>query len=93
MAGRFRPTRYGIEYRTPSNQWLYCTDYLNRLSAAANALVAIFSMPVSEQVRLYNEVPWNDVRDIIAREDQMSAQQLLNWAAGVYPDSNVGHFL
>jgi hypothetical protein len=88
MAGRFRPTKYGVEYRTPSNQWLYDERLRNYLNTGANMLVRVLSSPMDVQVRLYNEVPWNDVREAINTENTIEAQNIYAWVADAY--SSIG---
>jgi hypothetical protein len=86
MAGRFRPTSYGVEYRTPSNQWLYRHTLQSYLSVSSGGLVRIFRSPQETQVRLFNEVPWADVQHIINNELHGEARAMLSWLGRVYPE-------
>lgn len=84
MAGRFRPTRYGVEYRTPSNAWLYRADLRGALMRGAEALSGIMTASQDVQVRLFNEVPWNDVQRAINAEVWNDARDLQAWLANTY---------
>jgi hypothetical protein len=84
MAGRFRPTPYGVEYRTPSNQWLYMNDLRDYASSASGVLSSVFHADSATQLRLFNEVPWKDVATIINTENRAEARQMLSWLSDSY---------
>jgi hypothetical protein len=86
MAGRFRPTSYGVEYRTPSNQWLYSDTLRSYLGVGSGILERVLRADSATQVRLYNEVPWTDVSGIINGEDQTEARAFMGWLGRTYPE-------
>lgn len=90
MAGRFRPTKYGVEYRTPSNMWLYNPRIREFLGCGGAILRSLLEMPQDVQVRLYNEVPWNDVREVINTENAEEARNLCRWLNDSYRDAGFG---
>lgn len=90
MAGRFRPTKYGVEYRTPSNMWLYNPRVREYLGVGGAVLRQLLELPQETQVRLYNEVPWNDVREVINTENSHEAQNLCRWLNATYRDAGFG---
>lgn len=90
MAGRFRPTKYGVEYRTPSNTWLYSSRVRGFLGGAGAVLRNVLEAPQDVQVRLFNEVPWNDVREVINTENREEAYALLTWLDNSYKGLNFG---
>lgn len=74
--GRFRPTKYGIEYRTLSNKWT-----MTERSAMIAGLCALNTMHElargEAHIRaVYNEMPWHDVRRTISNEDMGEARRL-----------------
>lgn len=79
--GRYRPTAYGIEYRTLSNFWVRDVDTAARIGFQAKGLMgAIESADPGALQRLFKQMPWRDVREAIIRGDQQRARRLLNHA-------------
>jgi hypothetical protein len=85
MAGRFRPTPYGLEYRTPSNTWLYDDDVQAGVARGMERLARLFDGDELTLLRLYNETPWPDVQAAINGEDVRSAAALSEWFRRAYP--------
>ena len=79
MAGRYRPTPYGLEYRTPSNAWLYNDALRDALLGAEQQFVRIMRRDPVSIHRLFNEIPWPDVRAAINDEDVRRAVALVDW--------------
>ena len=78
--GRYRPTAYGIEYRTLSNFWVtqhheYAEDVGN---AAIDLCTFLGSVDMDVLRSIYREAPWRDVREAILKEDAGLAARLLN---------------
>lgn len=69
MAGRFRPTKYGLEYRTPSCMWVGNRAMMQGVSRGLNKLVEILSLPETEILRLYETFPWPEIQQAINTED------------------------
>jgi hypothetical protein len=86
MPGRYRPTSYGIEYRTPSNLWIYDARAQNALRQGIDMLCSILTGPVDAAQRLYNEVPWGDLKTMISDENDMAIGDFGTWLAGSYRD-------
>lgn len=84
LPGRFRPTAYGLEYRTPSNQWLYSAALGSALSGGLDAFNRLMQSGEEQLVRLYNEVPWNDLRKAITEENSGVLCELGRWLNGSY---------
>lgn len=77
-AGRYRPTGYGIEYRTLSNFWIWSESLALSLGRKANALghyLESYDLQILQ--RHYQEIPWHDVRAAITNEDANMAADLL----------------
>lgn len=78
QAGRYRPTKWGIEYRTLSNFWIWDEHLSKQIGDLAFALGAFLELRTTAEIqRLYAEVPWPDVRDAINKEDELKAADLL----------------
>jgi hypothetical protein len=84
MPGRFRPTSYGIEYRTLSNYWLGDWDEAYALANAAIRVGFMVQRDVTEVQTMFREMPWNDVRRAIINEDRALAQNLLRHVNNEY---------
>lgn len=91
LPGRFRPTSYGLEYRTPSNHWLYATALASALSEGLNSLSRIVMAGEEYMVRLYNEVPWNDLKEGIAKENAGVLHELGVWLNRSYANINLAY--
>lgn len=77
LSGRFRPKPYGLEYRTPSNLWLfdhYVADNINE--GLLQLAMLVEHTPESEVRRVFDEVPWGDVRACIDHENTHMAVDL-----------------
>jgi hypothetical protein len=78
--GRYRPTSYGIEYRTPSNFWIM--DYTTHIGQLAFFLGNYLSdTPVKAVRTAYQKIPWGAVRKAIAESDDMLAANIQNYVA------------
>lgn len=71
--GRFRPTAYGIEYRTLSNFWVF--DSRLRTEIGWRALnVCILAQNPKRTHEVFAQVPWADVKSAIINEiDDLAA--------------------
>lgn len=67
--GRYRPTRYGIEYRTLGNSWIHRRSSAVQVGGYTCNLFAALQRGERYIRRIYNDVPWNDVRRAISTED------------------------
>jgi hypothetical protein len=76
-AGRYRPTEYGIEYRTLSNFWIWDERLVNDIGQRAASLGAMLEGDEDVLQKLYAEIPWNDVRLAIDKEDEVRAADLI----------------
>ena len=79
-AGRFRPTPWGIEYRTLSNYWIWDGGLRTTIGNNAFMLLRLVeSKDKSALQRLYAEIPWTDVRAAINEEDFTKAADLITY--------------
>jgi hypothetical protein len=86
QAGRYRPTDWGIEYRTLSNFWIWDTQLSTQVGARAYSLGYLLENgDEAEMQRLYAEIPWSDVQAAINNEDEELAADLI-----VYCSSDLG---
>lgn len=83
LPGLYREKPYGIEYRTLSNFWLFQgNDYMYRLS---NAVLRLAGGTYQEDFvedtlqHLYPRIPWKDVHNAIANEDEKLVKMLHAW--------------
>lgn len=79
--GRYRPTRYGIEYRTLGNTWTMSARSALHVGSMAFSVFRVLNMGEKEVRRIYNEMPWTDVRRAIATADGTLAYQLRDYAS------------
>lgn len=77
-AGRYRPTPYGIEYRTLSNYWIFNSSTTKRVAQNAHHLGTYLEQSDVETIKShYSSIPWIDVERAINTEDRNMAQELL----------------
>lgn len=69
QGGRFRPTSYGIEYRTLSNQWLWHNEITREVSSHAFQMMSWLFNNEDTAREMYGEIEWGDVRQAIDSED------------------------
>lgn len=76
-AGRYRPTKYGIEYRTLSNFWLFDPGLLEQVAANAERLAVYLSNTPNRQLQKhYAEIPWKEVQTAIDTENEVLAADI-----------------
>lgn len=81
--GRFRPRPYGIEYRTLSNFWVTNSRFIELVAVHGFALLSwLRNSPEPTIRRVYNEIPWDAVRDAIISGDSGLATQVLSYVGG-----------
>lgn len=80
QAGRFRPTSYGIEYRTLSNFWIFDSVLCQDLASRALDVGLMVEQQVRRLQPLYHEIPWIDVQAAINTENETLAADLLAYA-------------
>jgi hypothetical protein len=76
---RYRPTKYGIEYRTLSNQWIFSLDTADMVGYHALQLCNFLSKPDKFLKNAWAEIPWVDVARAIQTEDTQLASQLRHY--------------
>lgn len=77
-AGRYRPTEWGIEYRTLSNFWVWDESLANQIGARAfNMGYYLESVSIDDLQTTFAEVPWPDVQKAINKEDEEMAADLI----------------
>lgn len=75
-AGRYRPTPYGIEYRTLSNMWTAQQGTAETVGQYASYLGQFLCRSKADIKRAWSEIPWQDVKRAIETEDLALAQSL-----------------
>lgn len=87
--GRYRPTPYGIEYRSPSNSWVVdCSDFIDRASipqatntqrAISRAILVgkmIETLPAVTISTAYKAVDWKRLRAHLAASTRDEAREV-----------------
>jgi hypothetical protein len=77
--GRYRPTSYGIEYRTLSNFWIWDEGLAYEIGNRAMSLGSVLEGDPGDLQRKFAEVPWNDVQTAINTEDEEKAADLISY--------------
>jgi hypothetical protein len=74
--GRYRPTPYGLEYRTLGNGWTFSSRYAHDVADRVFRTFGILARNEDMVRRIYNEMPWVAVREAINGEDVGMAADL-----------------
>ena len=82
-AGRYRPTPYGIEYRTLSNRWTYTLHDCGLMAMHASAFGQFLTRPEADVRRAWSEIPWQDVKRAVEQEDVALASTLIGYVRGL----------
>lgn len=78
--GRFRPTKYGIEYRVLSNFWVCDTGLIEEVAYRAFALgLFLENCKEGRMQHLFKEIPWGDVCRAINDESEERAADILTY--------------
>ena len=80
--GRYRPTAYGIEYRTLGNRWTMSKRQSQYVGLSAMNVMTLLGRGEAEVRRVYNDMPWHDVRAAIINEDTATAMHLRQFIRG-----------
>lgn len=81
--GRFRPTKYGFEYRTLSNFWVFADETCSEMGRRALNLGSFLETSSEDRLRhCFREIPWANVRDAIIKNDEGQAADVLAFATG-----------
>jgi hypothetical protein len=81
--GRFRPTAYGLEYRTLSNRWTTQQVLAETAGYYAAALGTFISKGDAAIKKFWAEVPWQEVRRAITEEQATLAHTLIGYVRGL----------
>lgn len=76
--GRYRPTKYGIEYRTLGNGWTMSERHSASVGMMAQRLAQEFAKGEDRIRQLYNDLPWVDIRKTISAGDWEQASLIRN---------------
>lgn len=79
QAGRYRPTPYGLEYRTLSNFWLFDFDVAYRVGGQVEALVRTLTGSTLKLQSIYQQIPWTAVKTAINTADLVASNNLQNY--------------
>lgn len=99
LAGLYRPTSYGIEYRTPSNFWLnpsfYSPGFMeNFLDGILQLATKTLDETTTEELKeTYKQVPWDDVEKSINGEDIKLGKEIIDHCRHFFPVSLLGNWL
>lgn len=77
--GRYRPTKYGIEYRTMGNAWTLSERMALFVGSGVMHWHNAMHRGEGHIRKLYNDLPWIDIRRAIAEEDQPLCAQLRDY--------------
>lgn len=89
-AGRFRPTPYGIEYRSLSNLWLHDQNSLNRVASSVYRAMS-FLRDRSERTlaEIYGNVPWHALREAMQARQYSDADYIRGRVSDQFPRANI----
>lgn len=78
-AGRYRPTKYGIEYRVLSNYWIWSNSMTDRIARRVFTLTAHLQGSTGILQSYYTKMPWADIRTAIDTNNVDLARQLTSF--------------
>lgn len=86
LPGRYRPTPYGIEYRSLSNLWVHSRDLSATVAATAlNALRFLINCPVAQVSDLYGQIPWPSLRAALVAKDTAQLNNIRGFVTTTFP--------
>jgi hypothetical protein len=87
-AGRYRPKSYGVEYRTPSNNWLFDGELRNASLRGAHVVARMVDRGQESEIhKIFTEVPRREVAQAINREDTAAATELYHFVQGMVSEA------
>lgn len=75
-AGVYRPTRWGMEYRVPSNWWLWNNQLARGVAEAVGYTANLAQRDPGMLERIYTTVPWGSVQRAIGTRNITLAQDI-----------------
>lgn len=81
QAGRYRPTPYGLEYRTLSNFWMFDHDTAMCVAQSVHNMVNFMSGNTTKVQSVYQQIPWGAVKTAINTADYAAASKLESYVS------------
>lgn len=80
QAGRFRPTKYGIEYRVLSNFWTATPDMTYSVAYSLFSTLRLLANTDQRAIQtMFDAIPWGAVREAINTEDGSTAREIYSY--------------
>jgi hypothetical protein len=94
LPGRYRPTSYGIEYRSLSNLWVH--DDQLALSVAQNTLALMTGLAnctEAQVLAVYGQLPWPSLREALLSKDLSQAMAVRRYLSSNFKDCPLAGYL
>lgn len=93
LPGRFRPTSYGIEYRSLSNLWVHDQSISARVGACALHVFGFMrEASEAEVAEVYGQVPWPSLRAALIKGDRHQITQVRSFVASNFPRNPIRRY-
>lgn len=93
LPGRFRPTSYGIEYRSLSNIWVHDIGISSEVASnALNVFNFLRESSEAEVAEVYGQLPWPSLRDALIKHDQNQLGQIRAFISSNFPRNPIRRY-
>jgi hypothetical protein len=94
LPGRYRPTEYGLEYRSLSNMWIHDPQLVERVgSLTTNALNYLKEATEAQVSEVYGQMPWPSLHAALRAYNTEQLREIRTFIASTFRRNPIARFL